>query len=226
MFTGIVTEIGRVRRVVRSRGARRIEIEAGGLRGVAVGASIACAGCCLTVVAKGKGWFAADISAETLGKTTLESWRIGTPVNLERSLKLGDELGGHVVSGHIDGVARLVSRRADGASIRMVFQAPRALGRFIAPKGSVAVDGVSLTINEAADKGRDTSFGVNIIPHTARITTLAALKPGGRANVEIDMLARYGARFAATAAGKRNGGAAGKAARKAAKKAIGARRGK
>lgn len=227
MFTGIVTEIGRVRRVAGKRGARHIEIEAAGdLKGVAIGASIACAGCCLTVAAKGKEWFAADVSAETLSKTTLESWRIGTPVNLERPLKMGDELGGHMVSGHVDGVGRLVSRRADGASIRMVFAVPRALGRLIAPKGSVAVDGVSLTVNQLADKGADTHFGVNVIPHTARATTLAALKQGGRANVEIDMLARYGARLAETATGKRNGGAARKSARKAAKKAIGARRGK
>ncbi len=215
MFTGIVTEIGRVRRVAGKRGARRIEIAAaGGLKGAAIGASIACAGCCLTVAAKGKGWFAADVSAETLGKTTLASWREGTGVNLERPLQMGDELGGHAVSGHVDGVARLVSRRADGASIRLVFAAPRVLGRFLAPKGSVAVDGVSLTVNQVADKGRATAFGVNIIPHTAKVTTLGGLKVGALANVEIDMLARYGARLAEAAGAEAAGGSKTRVGRK------------
>lgn len=214
MFTGIVTEIGRVRRVAGKRGARRIEIATAGRFAAPVGASIACAGCCLTVAAKGRGWFAADVSAETLSKTTLGSWREGAGVNLERPLQMGDELGGHIVSGHVDGLARLVSRRAEGASIRLVFAVPRPLGRFIAPKGSVAVDGVSLTVNEVVDRGRDTAFGVNIIPHTAKVTTLGGLEPGARANVEIDMLARYGARLAEAAGAK----AAGRNTRKGGKR--------
>lgn len=214
MFTGIVTGIGRVRRVSGKRGARRIEIAvASGLKGAAIGASIACAGCCLTVVAKGKDWFAADVSGETLSKTTIGSWRADTPVNLERPLKMGDELGGHVVSGHVDGVGRLVKRRAEGASIRLVFAVALELGRFIAPKGSIAVDGVSLTVNEVADQNGGTVFGVNIIPHTATATTLGAIETGALANVEIDMLARYGARLAEAAGMK----AAGTKARRAGK---------
>ncbi len=216
MFTGIVTHIGRVRRVVpasRAGGDTRLEIEAGfDLASVPIGASIACAGCCLTVIEKGRGWFAVQASAETMGKTTLGDWQAGAKINLERPLKIGDELGGHIVAGHVDGVGRLVSRRGEGASIRLVFAAPRALGRFIASKGSVAVDGVSLTVNEVADKGKDTLFGVNVIPHTSKITTLGALRPGGGANLEIDMLARYGARLA-EATGRTPGAGRGKAKR-------------
>jgi riboflavin synthase len=207
MFTGIVSHIGRVRRVSGKRGARRIEIAAAtALSSAPIGASIACAGCCLTVAARGRGWFAADVSRETLAKTTLAGWRAGARVNLEGPLKLGDELGGHLVLGHVDGVARLVGRRRDGASLRLRFAVKRELGRFIAAKGSVALDGVSLTVNEVADRGGETLFGVNIIPHTARITTLGGLEPGDAANVEIDMLARYGARLAgAGGAGKKAG---------------------
>ncbi|MGQ0677801.1 MAG: riboflavin synthase [Rhodospirillales bacterium] len=201
MFTGIVTAIGRVRRVADARRGRRVEFEiAGGRKPPPIGASVACAGCCLTVVAGGKDWFAADVSAETLAKTTLGSWRPGARVNLERPLQMGGELGGHVVAGHVDGVGRLMSRRAEGASIRLVIAVPRALGRFLAPKGSIAVDGVSLTVNQVADGGRNAAFGVNVIPHTARVTTLGTLRRGDRVNVEIDMLARYGARLAETAA--------------------------
>lgn len=199
MFTGIVTDIGRVRRVVKG-GDTRIEIETSyDMKRVPIGASISCAGCCLTVIAKGRGWFAAQASAETLSKTTLGQWRKGAKVNLERALRAGDELGGHIVSGHVDGVARVTARKRDGESARLTFTVPRALGRFIASKGSVAVDGVSLTVNEVADMGRATRFGVNVIPHTASATTLGALKAGDRANVEIDMLARYGARLAEAA---------------------------
>lgn len=203
MFTGIVTHIGRVRRIAPG-GDTRLEIETDfDLAAVPIGASIACAGCCLTVIGKGQGtnggWFAVQASAETLGKTTLSAWKTGTRVNLERPLKIGEELGGHIVSGHVDAVGRLLRRRGEGNSIRLSFAVPRALGRFIAPKGSVAIDGVSLTVNDVADKGKNTEFGVNVIPHTARVTTLGALKPGGRVNVEIDMLARYGARLAEAA---------------------------
>lgn len=158
---------------------------------VAVGASIACSGACLTVVNKGDGWFAADVSGETLSKTTLGAWQTGRRINLERSLRMGDELGGHLVSGHVDGVARVADRRADGESIRFTIRVPGELARFIAPKGSVALDGVSLTVNEVSGD----SFGVCIIPHTAAMTTFAVLQPGDRVNLEIDMLARYVARL-------------------------------
>ncbi len=203
MFTGIVSDIGRVRRVVPG-GDTRFEIATAYDTGaIAIGASIACAGCCLTVIETGRdggGWFAVQASAETLSKTTLGAWTEGTRVNLERALRLGDELGGHIVSGHVDGVAELVERRAEGESTRLAFAVAPPLGRFIAPKGSVAVDGVSLTVNEVADRsdGR-TAFGVNIIPHTASATTLGAARPGDPANVEIDILARYVARLAEAA---------------------------
>lgn len=191
MFTGIVTDIGRLRRLER-RGDLRAEIEtAFDTQGIDLGASIACSGCCLTVVDKGPGWFAVDISAESLSKTTLGGWTDGSPVNLERVLRMGDEMGGHIVSGHVDGVAIVVEKRAEGDSIRWVFEVPEHLARFIAPKGSVALDGVSLTVNEVDD----TRFGVNIIPHTARHTTFGTLDVGDRVNLEIDMLARYVARL-------------------------------
>ena len=191
MFTGIITDLGRLRSV-EPRGDTRFVFETGyDTEGIAIGASIACSGACLTVVEKGRegegGWVAADVSAETLSKTTLGGWKAGTPVNLERSLRLGDELGGHMVSGHVDGVAEVVERRAEGDSQRFVFAAPAALAGFIAPKGSVALDGVSLTVNEV----EDVRFGVNIIPHTAEMTTFGALQSGDRVNLEIDLLARY-----------------------------------
>ena len=192
MFTGIITDLGRVREVVE-RGDTRFVFETGaGTAGLAIGASVACSGTCLTVVEKGADWFAADVSAETLAKTTLGEWAPGTPVNLERALKLGDELGGHLVSGHVDGVARLVSRVAEGDSQRFAFEAPAALARFIAPKGSVALDGVSLTVNQVEDlPGGGARFGVNIIPHTAQCTTFGELQVGAGVNLEIDLLARY-----------------------------------
>ncbi len=187
MFTGIVTDLGRVR-AVEGDGDRRLAIETGyDTAGLDLGASVCCSGVCLTVVAKGPGWFAVDVSAETLSKTSLSDWRPGRPVNLERALKVGDELGGHIVSGHVDGLARVLERRPEGDSQRFSFEAPAELARFIAPKGSVALDGVSLTVNEV-DGAR---FGVNIIPHTAQVTTFGALAPGDRVNLEIDMLARY-----------------------------------
>ncbi|MGF1611627.1 MAG: riboflavin synthase [Kiloniellales bacterium] len=204
MFTGIVTNLGRVRRVERPierprerRDDVRFTFETGYDSGtIETGASIACSGVCLTVVDKGSdamgGWFAADVSAETLSKTTLGSWREGTPVNFERALRLGDELGGHLVSGHVDGVAEVVSRAPDGGSQRFVFEAPAPLARFIAAKGSVALDGVSLTVNQV----EGARFGVNIIPHTAEKTTFGALRPGSLVNLEIDLVARYLQRLA------------------------------
>ncbi len=192
MFTGIITDLGRVRSLER-KGDTRFVFEIGtGTADLALGASVACSGACLTVVDKGPNWFAADVSAETLSKTTLGDWAEGRTVNLERALKLGDELGGHLVSGHVDGVGRLCSRAAEGDSLRLVFEAPAELGRCIAPKGSVAVDGVSLTVNEVEDRdGGTMRFGVNIIPHTAQETTLGALREGDPVNLEIDLLARY-----------------------------------
>lgn len=191
MFTGIVTDIGRVASVA-DRGDRRFALATGFDTGtIDIGASISCSGCCLTVVEKGPGRFAVDASGETLSVTTLGDWREGTEVNLERALRLGDELGGHLVSGHVDGVGRVVSVREEGASHRIVFEAPADLARYIASKGSISVDGVSLTVNEV--DGR--CFGVNIIPHTWTQTTFRHLAEGSRVNLEIDLLARYVARL-------------------------------
>jgi len=191
MFTGIITDVGRVRSIERS-GDTRFTIETVfDMETVPIGASIANNGVCLTVVDKGPGWFAVQASGETLSKTTLGGWAEGTRVNLERALKMGDELGGHIVSGHVDGVARVVEVRPDGDSVRLTFEAPAALEKFVAPKGSVALDGVSLTVNEV----EGARFGVNIIPHTQTATTFGGLKPGDAVNMEIDMLARYVARL-------------------------------
>jgi len=196
MFTGIVTDIGRVRKVEQTARDRRYEIEtAWDTAGIDLGASISHAGCCLTVTEKGPGWFAVEVSGETLSKTTLGGWGEGDRVNLERAAKLGDELGGHIVSGHVDGLGRVVSVTPEGGSHRIAIDAPEPLHRFIAPKGSITVDGVSLTVN--AVEGR--TFGVNIIPHTWEATTLGRLKPGDAVNLEIDMLARYLARWQETA---------------------------
>ena len=191
MFTGIITDLGRVRSLSPG-GVTRIVLEtAYDTAAIAMGASIACNGACLSVVDKGPGWFAVDASAETLARTTIGSWRSGTPVNLERPLKLGDELGGHLVSGHVDGLAEITDRRPDGDSLRFEIRVPAAFQRFIAPKGSVALDGVSLTVNEVEGE----VFGVNIIPVTQRETSFGKLAPGERVNLEIDMLARYLARL-------------------------------
>ncbi|HWA42084.1 MAG TPA: riboflavin synthase [Hypericibacter adhaerens] len=191
MFTGIITDLGKVRE--RKPGAvTRLVIETQyDTAGIALGASIACNGCCLSVVEKGPGWLAFEASNETLDVTTLGGWQVGTRVNLERALRLGDELGGHLVSGHVDGVGRIKSVRPDGGSVRLTVSAPKALARFIAPKGSIAMDGVSLTVNEVA--GVD--FGVNIIPITLEATNLGAAHEGDRVNLEIDMMARYLARL-------------------------------
>ena len=196
MFTGIVTDVGRVRVVRDTNRDRRFEIETGfDLATVEIGASIAHAGCCLTVVEKGDGWFAVEVSAETLAMTTLGDWAEGRRVNLERAARVGDELGGHMVSGHVDGVGEVLSVEAEGGSHRVKVRVPRPLHRLIAPKGSITVEGVSLTVNEVEDD----VFGVNLIPHTWEVTTLGALAAGARVNLEIDMLARYLARWRETA---------------------------
>lgn len=196
MFTGLITDVGRVRAIHRppegEAGDRRYWIDtAYELASVPIGASIACSGVCLTVVELDDSGFAVDVSGETLSKTTLGDWREGRAVNLERSLRLGDELGGHLVYGHVDAVARIVSAEPEGESWRYLVEVPQALARFVAPKGSIAVDGVSLTVN-AVDGAR---FGVNIIPHTRAVTTFAELGAGDHVNLEIDMLARYVARL-------------------------------
>jgi len=191
VFTGIVTDRGTVRAVVAGGDTRFEFATAYDTEDVAMGASIACSGVCLTVIDRGSGWFAVSVSAETLARTTMGGWTEGTPVNFERALCLGDELGGHIVSGHVDGVSTLVSSEPEGDSRRLVFEAPDDLARYVAPKGSVALDGVSLTVNEVAG----TRFGVNIIPHTLAVTTLGLIRPGDRVNMEIDMLARYVARL-------------------------------
>ena len=191
MFTGIITDLGRVRSI-HTDGDTRVEIAtAFDHASLPIGASVACSGVCLTVIDKAPGWFGVTASAETLSCTTLGDWRPGTRVNLERALKVGDELGGHIVSGHVDGVGRVISSTPDGASRRFVFEAPPHLARFIAPKGSVALDGISLTVNEV-DGAR---FGVNIIPHTLAVTTLGETGENARVNLEIDLLARYVARL-------------------------------
>jgi len=198
MFTGIVSDIGKVREIAPAAGGRDTRLviaTAYDTANLAIGASVSCSGCCLTVIEKASGWFAVEASAETLGCTTLGGWTAGRPVNLERALAAGDELGGHLVSGHVDGVGTVAGRRPDGGSLRLDFEVPRDLGRFIASKGSVAVDGVSLTVNNVADRGSTTSFGVNLIPHTQTVTTLGRLRPGDRVNVEVDVMARYVARL-------------------------------
>ncbi|RMD62250.1 MAG: riboflavin synthase [Alphaproteobacteria bacterium] len=199
MFTGIVTARGRVARIRHGDPARFVIETDMPFDDTPIGASIACSGVCLTMVERGAGWFAVDVSAETLSRTTLGDWTPGTSVNLERALRLGDELGGHLVSGHVDAVGTVLARCEEAGSIRLTFAAPAALMPFIAPKGSITVDGVSLTVNEVTDTD-DTdsagaagagSFGVNIIPHTAVVTTLGACRPGTRVNLEIDLIARY-----------------------------------
>lgn len=196
MFTGIVTDIGRVRAVSETARDHRYEIEtAWDTATLDLGASISHAGCCLTVVETGPGWFAVEVSAETLSKTTLGGWTAGTRVNLERAAKLGDELGGHIVSGHVDGLGEVMAVTPEGGSHRLSIAAPPPLHRYIAAKGSITVDGVSLTVNTVEDR----VFGLNIIPHTWSETTLGALKAGDPVNLEIDMLARYLARWQETA---------------------------
>jgi riboflavin synthase len=190
MFTGIVTDIGEITSVTPggNSGDRRFVVRTRhDMAPIAIGASIACSGCCLTVVEKGGDWFAVEVSGESLDKTHLGDWKLGSRINLELSLKLGDELGGHLVYGHVDGVGTIASMTPEGGSVRFVFEVPSELARFIAAKGSVAVDGISLTVNEVdADR-----FGVNVISHTQAVTTLGEAKVGQLVNLEVDMLARY-----------------------------------
>ncbi|SNR53417.1 riboflavin synthase alpha chain [Paracoccus sediminis] len=199
VFTGIVTDIGIVLSI-EMRGDMRARIGCGYDMGtVDTGASIACDGICLTVVAKGANWFDVDISAETLSKTNIGpgGWPQGRRLNLERALRVGDELGGHIVSGHVDGIATVVEMRDEGDSLRMTFEAPPHLARFVAPKGSVALNGTSLTVNEVAGN----RFGINLIPHTRQVTTWGGTATGDAVNLEIDTLARYVARLAEASAG-------------------------
>ena len=194
MFTGIVTDVGLVRHIEKRGDTHFVIATHYDVSAIEMGASIACSGACMTVVDKGSAadrWFAFTASGETLSKTTLGEWKVGDTVNLERPMRVGDELGGHIVTGHVDGVAEIKSVLPEGESIRMVFEAPAAVARFIASKGSVALDGVSLTVNEV-DGAR---FGVNIIPHTAKMTTFGRAKPGGKVNLEVDLMARYVARL-------------------------------
>jgi riboflavin synthase len=188
MFTGIVTDIGEVREARHGNGGLTLTIAtAYDTEAIVLGASIGCSGVCLTAVAKEPGLFTAEASAETLACSTLGEWRAGTRINLEQAMKLGDEMGGHLVLGHVDGVATITGRRPDGESVRFTFEAPAELAPYIAPKGSVAIDGVSLTVNEVEGM----NFGVNIIPHTLSHTVLGDAGPGTRVNLEIDLIARY-----------------------------------
>ncbi|NBE06189.1 riboflavin synthase [Paragemmobacter ruber] len=194
MFTGIVTDIGEVLETER-RGDLRARIGTGyDVGGIDIGASIACDGVCLTVIALGtspRNWFDVEISAESLSKTNIDGWAPGTRINLERALKVGDELGGHIVSGHVDGIAEVVRVAPEGDSVRVTFRAPHALAGFIAPKGSVALNGTSLTVNEVDG----TDFGINFIPHTQKATTWGRVAVGDRVNLEVDTMARYVARL-------------------------------
>jgi riboflavin synthase len=195
MFTGIVTAVGTIREV-RERGDLRVVIACPyDPAGIAIGASIACSGVCLTVVDRGgtagDGWFAVDVSGETVSCSAQGMWTANRRLNLEQALRLGDELGGHIVTGHVDAVGRIAAREEIGGSLHLAVNCPEELAPFIAPKGSVTVDGVSLTVNAVEDLPGGTRFHLNIIPHTAEVTTLGALQPGDAVNLEIDVLARY-----------------------------------
>lgn len=194
MFTGIVTDMGEILEL-EQRGDLRARIGTSyDVSGIDIGASIACSGVCLTVVALGsapKNWFDVQISAETVNLTNVGGWKVGQRINLERALKVGDELGGHIVSGHVDGVAELIEMHDEGDSTRMTFRAPEHLAKFIAPKGSVALNGTSLTVNEV----NGATFGINVIPHTKDVTTWGAAKVGDKINLEVDTMARYVARL-------------------------------
>ncbi|MBN8849231.1 MULTISPECIES: riboflavin synthase [unclassified Sphingomonas] len=191
MFTGIVSDVGTIK-AAESRGDLRVVVEtAYDTATVDLGASIACSGVCLTVVDKGPGWFAVDVSGETVSRTAQGQWTAGRRLNLERAMKLGEELGGHIVTGHVDGVAEVVEVAPDGDSKRIAFRVPGDLAAFLAPKGSVTVDGVSLTVNTVEDRADGTVFAINLIPHTQAVTTLGGLTAGQAVNIEIDVLARY-----------------------------------
>ena len=196
MFTGIITDVGTVRAIDKRGDTRMVIATHYDTASIEIGASIACSGACLTVVDVGEDWFAVDVSAETLSRTSLGGWRPGSPVNLERALKVGDELGGHIVTGHVDGLGEVVSIISEGDSRRFTFAIPKALAPYLAAKGSVAINGVSLTVNEVEDNADGAAtFGINIIPHTQEHTTFGSAKVGERVNIEIDILARYVARL-------------------------------
>jgi len=191
MFTGIVTDVGTVRKA-EQRGDLRLTIGCGyDMGSVDLGASIACSGTCLTVVDKGEDWFAVDLSGETASRTAADRWGEGAKLNLERSLRMGDELGGHIVTGHVDAVGQVADVAVEGDSTRVMIKVPGELGPMIAPKGSIALDGVSMTVNDVRAAEGETLFSVNVIPHTAQNTTLGELTVGGQLNVEVDVLARY-----------------------------------
>ncbi len=199
MFTGIITDVGTIDRI-EQRGDLRVIVATGyDMSGVDLGASIACSGVCLTVVDKGGtgggdalgGWFAADVSGETLSRTAAGQWTEGAKLNLERALKLGEELGGHIVTGHVDGIGEIVSMTTEGGSLRVVVAAGPDIAPFVAPKGSITLDGVSLTVNSVEDEDGRVLVGINLIPHTAAVTTLGSLHAGSPINIEIDVLARY-----------------------------------
>ena len=194
MFTGIVTDIGSIKSVGISSGTRFKVVTGYDMMSIDIGASICCSGVCLTVVEKGSDWFAVGVSEETLLKTTLREWQVGLRINLERSLKMGDEMGGHIVLGHVDGVCQLTDTKSVGESVKMTFEVPEDLKSFIAQKGSVTVDGVSLTVN----KVKDSHFTINVIPHTLQMTTMSKLRAGDAVNLEIDVLARYVSRLRET----------------------------
>jgi len=191
VFTGIITDIGTIERVEQRGDLRIVVATCYDTAGVDLGASIACSGVCLTVVDKGPGWFAVDVSGETVSRTAQGQWSTGRRLNLERAMKLGEEMGGHIVTGHVDGIAEVVDLRPEGDSKRLAIRLPRELAPFVAPKGSITVDGVSLTVNRVADQADGTHFTVNIIPHTQEVTTLGAIEIGQPVNIEIDVLARY-----------------------------------
>lgn len=195
MFTGIITDIGTVK-AVEQRGDLRLTIATGyDTAGLAIGASVACSGVCLTVVAKAPGEFSVDVSGETQSRTARGQWTVGRRFNLERALKVGDELGGHIVTGHVDAVGQVLGVEPVGDSTRITIQVPRDIAPFVAPKGSICLDGVSLTVNTVTDNADGAAFTINVIPHTAEWTTFDTVKPGDDLNIEIDVLARYLARM-------------------------------
>lgn len=191
MFTGIITDVGTIERVEQRGDLRVVVNTAYDTATIDLGASIACSGVCLTVVDKGPGWFAVDVSGESVSRTAQGQWSAGKRLNLERAMKLGEEMGGHIVTGHVDGVAEVIDVRADGDSKRIAIRLPRDLAPFVAAKGSITVDGVSLTVNTVDDAADGTHFSVNIIPHTQAVTTLGAIEASQPVNIEIDVLARY-----------------------------------
>lgn len=196
MFTGIITDVGTISEADQ-RGDLRLTVRCGyDMDGVDLGASIACSGVCLTVVDKGDDWFAVDLSAETVSRTAQGQWNVGGRLNLERSLKLGDEMGGHIVTGHVDGIGEIISADPVGDSIEILIRAPDELAHYIAPKGSITLNGVSLTVNEVRDEESGCHFTINLIPHTAEVTTFDNVAAGQPVNIEIDILARYLARMA------------------------------